>query len=79
MLLHLVAPTQPLDASLAVHYPLLPGVKGMTLAAHLNTKGGLGGARLEGVAAGARHSGIVELGMNICFHSLSLVTCLAFD
>jgi hypothetical protein len=76
MLLHIVSPPHSFNTALAVHYALLSGVEGVTLAAHFNTKGGLGGPGLEDIAAGARHCGIVELGMDLCFHSLCWLTYL---
>ena len=69
-LLKVVTATHPLDAALSVHNPLLTRVEGVTLAAHFDAERGLGRACVEHVATGAGHRGVVEMGVNICFHYL---------
>ena len=68
-LLKIVATAHPLNAALGVHNPLFAGVEGMTIATHFNSKGGLGRSSVEHVAAGAGYRGIIEIGVNVCFHA----------
>jgi hypothetical protein len=58
---------------LGINHPLLACIERVTIAANLNTHGGLGRACVEHVAARASNHGVEELGVNICFHNLPLV------
>jgi hypothetical protein len=68
VLLHVVAPPHPLNAALAVHYALLSGVEGVTLAANFHSQGRLGCPFLKDIAAVTCHCLVVNLGFVFCFH-----------
>jgi len=67
-LLQVIAAAHPFDAALGVHNPLLARVEGVAIAAHFYAQRWPGGAGVEDVATGAGHSGIIEVGVNVCFH-----------
>ena len=66
--MQVVPPPQAFDASLGVYYPLLSGVKRMALAAKLHSHGGFGRTGVVNVATGTSDHGVIEFGMDVCFH-----------
>ncbi len=68
-LIQAVTPLQSLDTALGINHPLFAGVEGVALAAQLHPHGGLGGARMEHVAAGASYHRVIEFRMDVCFHN----------
>ncbi len=67
--MQVVAPPHPFDTALGVNHALFAGVKGVALAAQLHAHGGLGGAGMEHVAAGAGYDGMIKLWVDVCFHN----------
>ena len=67
-LLKAVALEEALHAASRVHDTVLAGEEGMTAAAHLHVQARLGGAGLEGVAAGADNGRFYIFRMDIRLH-----------
>ena len=67
-LLKVITAPEPFDAALGIDYPLLTGIKRVTIAAHFYPHSGLGGPGVEHIATGAGYHRVEELRMRISLH-----------